>query len=97
MKFMRFATPLAWVLLIVSIAMAADVPGSKDPPGFKRFQGLEIIDYSTRPYDRYFVATSPAANSSLSFDKPAAVEGEVTRLLYRVPTGHTSARSLSEL
>src|SRR5947208_16116536 len=35
---------------------AADLPGSKDPPDFKRFEGSEIIHYATNSYEQYFLA-----------------------------------------
>ena len=68
-----------------SLAWAADVPGSKDPAGFKRFEGSEIIHYVTRSYDQYFMARADG-----SFDENERIEGAVTRIVYLVPDGHTS-------
>jgi outer membrane protein OmpA-like peptidoglycan-associated protein len=80
---------LACVLYTASLASAADVPGSKDPPGFKRYEGSDIIHYATRSYDRYFLARGEG-NPDTGFDKPEEVDGSITRLVYRVPKGHTS-------
>jgi OOP family OmpA-OmpF porin len=66
-------------------AYAADVPGSKDPPGFKRYEGSEIIHYVSRNYDQYIMAREDG-----SFDKSERVEGALTRIIYLVPDGHTS-------
>jgi len=74
-------------------ARAADVPGSKDPPGFKRFEGSEIIAYVTRPYDQYALARGGPAVFT-GFEKTETVEGAITRITYRVPEGHTSLEVL---
>lgn len=66
-------------------AHAADVPGSKDPAGFKRYEGSEIIHYLTRNYDQYTMAREDG-----SFDKSERVEGALTRIIYLVPEGRTS-------
>lgn len=68
------------------LAEAADVPGSKDPPGFKRYDGSQIIHYLTRSYDQYTMARTEGG----SFDQSERVEGALTRILYLVPEGHTS-------
>jgi hypothetical protein len=34
-------------------AAAADLPGSKDPPFLKRYEGSEIVGYRTRTFDKY--------------------------------------------
>ena len=33
-----------------SPSLAADVPGSKDPPNFKRYEGSQIVHYVSRSY-----------------------------------------------
>jgi OmpA-OmpF porin, OOP family len=74
-------------------AGAADVAGSKDPPGLKRFEGSEIVSYVARSYDQYRLARSgPDVGSG--YEKAETVEGSITRLIYRVPAGHTALELL---
>ena len=54
--FRRFSLLCAFFLCSIHAALATDLPGSKDPPGMKRFEGAEIIHYATSPYDQYFTA-----------------------------------------
>jgi OOP family OmpA-OmpF porin len=90
MKRLAFAMCLVWGS---TVAQAADIPGSKDPSYFKRYQGSEIISYVTRSYDEYTLARGPGA-PSVGFSKLEKVEGAVTRIIYRVPAGHTALELL---
>ena len=51
------------LLLLSAVAPAADLAGSKDPPGMKRYEGSEIIGYREARFDEYLlplgVPTSP--------------------------------------
>lgn len=68
-------------------AKAADLPGSKDPPFLKRYAGSEIVGYLSLSYDSCNIAApDPKDPSRWSF---APVEGQVTRIIYHVPAGHT--------
>jgi OmpA-OmpF porin, OOP family len=68
-------------------AIAADIPGSKDPSFLKRYAGSEIIGYQSLSYDSYNIAApDPKTPPNWAF---AAVEGQITRIIYRVPAGHT--------
>lgn len=87
------ALAAACISISLASALAADVPGAKDPPGFKRFQGSEIVNYETRSYDEYVLARGPG-NPGEGFAKSEKIEGAVTRILYRVPEGHTSLELL---
>jgi OOP family OmpA-OmpF porin len=69
---------------------AADLPGSKDPPFLKRFEGSEIIVYQTNNFAEYAMATA----TSRGWEAPAKTEGAVTRIMYRVPEGHTGLELL---
>jgi outer membrane protein OmpA-like peptidoglycan-associated protein len=86
-------TAFACILAGVAPAFAADIPGSKDPPGFKRFQGSEIVYQDNRAYDEYVLARGPGSAGE-GFAKSEKIEGAVSRLLYRVPDGHTSLELL---
>ena len=71
-------------------ASAADLPGSKDPPFLKRYEGSEIIAYQTKSFEEYAMATA----TSRGWEAPAKAEGAVTRIVYRVPEGHTGLELL---
>ncbi len=87
-RFAKCCFAIAATLTLASAAQAADVAGSRDPAFLKRFQGSEIIAYVARPYDSLMFVSDGYG----SLNKP--VEGEVTRVLYRVPTGHTALEVL---
>jgi outer membrane protein OmpA-like peptidoglycan-associated protein len=80
----------AGILLLLSAADAADLPGSKDPEGLRRFDGAEIIHYATSPQEPYFLARS-AGSASAGFEKAERVEGAIVRVVYKAPLGFTSA------
>jgi OmpA-OmpF porin, OOP family len=69
-------------------AWSADLPGSKDPPFLKRYEGSEIVGYRTRAFDKYTMS-----RESL-FKKTEDVEGAITRLTYHVPGAHTGLELL---
>ncbi|HEY6256074.1 MAG TPA: OmpA family protein [Xanthobacteraceae bacterium] len=77
------------ILLLLSAADAADLPGSKDPEGFRRFEGSEIIHYATSPHDQYFLARSEGAVGA-GFEKAERVEGSIVRVVYKAPLGVSS-------
>lgn len=63
---------------------AADLPGSKDNPFIKRFEGAEIVAYKARNYDQLsFFEKDPA--------KMMTREGHMVRILFRVAPDKTSS------
>ncbi len=74
--------------LAAAPAVAADLAGSKDPAFLKRYQGSEIVYYAKRPFDRYAMAVQadPANPNSWKWSE---TEGEITRIVYREPPGHS--------
>jgi len=52
------ACPLPFFLLVSGVA-AADLAGSKDPPGMKRYQGSEIIGYRAPRFDEFLLPLGP--------------------------------------
>ena len=74
--------------LAFTSAFAADIPGSKDPPFLKRYEGSEIVSYQSLSYESYNVAVPNPANPGGPWIWQQ-VEGQVTRAFYRVPSGHT--------
>ncbi len=87
-----------WSLMVVggltlglSTAVAGDIPGSRDPSFLKRYAGSEIVFSSTRSFDDYkLVVPDPSAPTDSDKWTSEAREGSVTRILYRVPGGHTA-------
>jgi OOP family OmpA-OmpF porin len=77
------------ILLLLTAADAADLPGSKDPDGFRRFQGSEIIHYATSPDDQYFLARSEGS-VGVGFEKAERVEGSTVRVVYKASLGSSS-------
>lgn len=65
-------------------APGGDVPGAKDSPLLKRYEGSQIIGYDFRKFDQQYLITAPVT----SFDAlPAGekVTGKHTRILYVCP------------
>src|ERR1700744_5849231 len=87
----KFLVTLALALSAATAAHAADIPGSKDPSFLKRFQGAEIFAYVDRPYDRVMIYDSTGYGGD---QHSTPVEGEITRLFYRIPPGHTALEVL---
>ncbi|GAB6196381.1 OmpA family protein [Lysobacter xanthus] len=77
-----------------------DLPGSADPAWLKRFEGSVIVNYDHRDFDAVSLPASPlvlkpgtsdAHNNTLAEPRRSVTaEGEVTRLLYVVPGGHST-------
>ncbi|HLH93757.1 MAG TPA: OmpA family protein [Xanthobacteraceae bacterium] len=90
LRFLSLVT-LVWVVLLGAPGgvQAADLPGSKDPVGLRRFEGSEIIHYAVSPHDQYFLARGEGAAGS-GFDKEERVEGAIERVVYKAPLGTTS-------
>lgn len=80
---------LLFTLAFTATSHAADLAGSKDHPLIKRYEGSEIVKYATKSYDEFTLAMGNGTTGS-SFTKSEKLEGALTRILYRVPQGHTS-------
>lgn len=76
---------MAVALLFCGAALAADVPGSKDSPLLKRYEGSEIIGYDFRGFDQFHLITGPLKNYDLPPDPSTKVMGKHTRILYVAP------------
>lgn len=77
-------------LLALAIALdagAADVAGSRDPPLLKRYEGSEIVSYQSLSYESYDVQLPDPNKANTWTWQP--VEGQITRVFYKVPSGHT--------
>ena len=82
-----------FILVLLFPAFAADIAGSKTPYDFLRFKDSEIVGYAERSFDDYTVALGPGTPGG-GFTKMETAEGQVMRVLYRVPAGHTALEVL---
>ena len=90
MNIRHYVAVAAAVLLLVGMAHAADVPGSKDPSFLKRYQGSEIVLYVTRSFDQYGFIVPDTSKPGTNETKVEPREGAITRLYYSVPKDHTA-------
>ncbi len=73
-------------------ALAADVAGSKDPPGMKRYEGSEIIAYRAPKFDEVLLPLGPPTQMSPpAYAKSQQVDGQVSRYTYMAPVGRSPA------
>ncbi len=73
-------------------ALGADVPGSTDPAGMKRYGGSEIIGYRQARFDEYLLPLGRQVTYvPLVFQKSQKVEGLVSRYTYLAPLNRTPA------
>ena len=77
------------ILALSAPGSAADLPGSKDPVGLKRFDGAEIIHYATSPGQPYFLARGEGG-AGVGFAKEERLEGAAVRVVYKAPLGASS-------
>jgi OOP family OmpA-OmpF porin len=90
---LKRACTLLTVLLPLCCA-AADLAGSKDPPGMKRYEGSEIVGYRAPKFDEFLLPLGPPTQiAPAAYAKSLKVEGQVSRYTYLAPAG----RSPSEL
>lgn len=91
----------AWAVvlgLVGGAVLAADLPGSKDPP-IQRFAGSEIVGYAVKRFEAFEVQTSTFKRYDLAAKRreyaqpPLRVEGALTDIWYEAP-GDTSATEL---
>ncbi|MFL5294782.1 MAG: OmpA family protein [Phenylobacterium sp.] len=66
-----------------------DIPGTSTPAFLKRYQGSKIIAYVSRSFDTYTLHTG-----TRDAQKTSPMEGAITRIVYRVPAGHTALELL---
>jgi outer membrane protein OmpA-like peptidoglycan-associated protein len=86
---------LPWVFLLPVCTLGADLAGSKDPPGMKRYEGSEIIGYRAPKFDELLLPLGPPTQlTPPAYAKSLAVEGQVSRYTYMAPTGRSPAEIL---
>jgi len=84
----QVTVPAALLFLTTGAAWAADVPGGKDPAGFKRYEGSQIIHHAESRYGEYLL------DRDGGWSKTETAEGEVQRVVYLVPEGPTALEVL---
>ncbi|MDR3698338.1 MAG: hypothetical protein P4L56_01805 [Candidatus Sulfopaludibacter sp.] len=83
------------VLALLPTLGAADLAGSKDPPGMKRYEGSEIVGYRAPRFDEYLVPLSrPTQLTPPAYSKSIRVEGQLSRYTYLAPAGRTGTEIL---
>jgi len=84
-------TRLIVLLGIAAAGIAADIPGSKDPAGIKRYVGSEIIGYRAPKFDEFLLPLGPPIGSTSGYEKSIKTEGLVSRYTYLAPAGRSPA------
>ena len=83
------------VVFLVNLAFrvvipAADLSGSKDPAGMKRYEGSEIIGYREPKFDEFLLPLGPPTEvTTPTYSKSMKVEGLVSFYTYLAPVGRT--------
>ena len=78
--------------LLMWTASGADLPGSQDPPGMKRYAGSEIIGYREPKFDEFLLPLGkPVQLDPPGYTKSQKVEGLLSRYTYLAPEGRTPA------
>ena len=71
-------------------ALAADIAGSKDPPGMRRYEGSEIIGYREPRFGEFLLPLGPPTNMEPpAYNKSAKAEGMVSHYTYLAPAGRS--------
>lgn len=78
------------LLVLAGSTVAADIDGSADYPGIGRFDGSEIVRYQADNYDATTIATAPVPRDPDIANSSQNIEGEITRIVYRVPEGSST-------
>jgi len=91
----RTLTLLGLMVALRITALASDLPGAKDPPGMKRYEGSEIIGYREAKFDEFLVPMGPPTSQDPpKYTKSVKVEGLVSRYTYVAPAGRTATEVL---
>jgi OOP family OmpA-OmpF porin len=85
-------TRVGLFVAFAACSFAADLPGSQDPPGMKRYAGSDIIGYRGPKFDDFLLPLGrPKEMSPPSYEKSQKVEGLVSRGTYVAPLGRSPA------
>jgi OOP family OmpA-OmpF porin len=84
------------VALLIGVSFAtttpaADVRGSHDPAGMKRYEGSELIGYRGPKFDEFLIPLGPPTDvTTPKYEKSLKVEGLVSFYTYLAPLGRTN-------
>lgn len=81
--------PLAALAYPDVSALAADIPGAKDPAGIMRYEGTEIVRFEQIKFDRFVLPLGKMTKFDFStkqaeFERSEPYEGAVTRATYHL-------------
>jgi len=86
----QFLLLFSLVSMLTTPVFAADIPGAKDPPGMKRYEGSEIIGYRAPRFDEFLLPLgTPTSMSPPAYQKSLKVDGLVSRCTYVAPAGRS--------
>jgi OOP family OmpA-OmpF porin len=89
---MKMQSHAILALILTLPAFAADLPGSKDPAGVKRYTGSEIIGYRAPKFDEFLLPLgAPIEFTPPTYVKSLKIEGLVSRYAYAAPAGRSPA------
>jgi OmpA-OmpF porin, OOP family len=72
--------------------VGADLAGSQDPPGMKRYEGSEIIGFRAPKFDEFLLPLGrPTSLTPAAYEKSQKIEGQLSRYTYVAPAGRTTA------
>ena len=81
--------------MFAALVSGADLPGSRDPAGMKRYEGSEIIGYREPKFDDFLLPLgAPTAMHPPAYTKSLRVDGQISRYTYIAPAGRTSTELL---
>ena len=89
----RTGSTLGLLALALSLnGGAADIPGSKDPAGVKRYTGSEIIGYHAPKFDEFLLPLGPPTQlAPPAYAKSLKTDGLISRYTYLAPAGRSPA------
>ena len=82
-----------FLLLLALPARGADLPGSQDPPGMKRYAASEIIGYRAAKFDEFLLPLGrpTSVTAPVAYEKSVKVDGLISRYTYLAPAGRSPA------
>lgn len=91
--------PFLAVLLISSVQAQTDRRGSSDDPSVERFPQSYIVNYrqSKIPEYRLILGGLQKVDGVVRPERELRVAGDLTRITYRIPDGHTSSEPFKYL
>jgi outer membrane protein OmpA-like peptidoglycan-associated protein len=84
----RSFTPIFLLLVLPVVCVAQDIANSKDHPIISRYPGQTIRGFDVKEFDNYKLVLS--VNRTGAPDKVDQLEGKVTRITYRNPSGRST-------